>query len=393
MTPAALQAALLSLCLFQEPPAKETLKIPGTKVSFDLVPLPGEGKLRPFAIGAREVSWRELKLYCETEPTAVDAVTRPSNALSYFGEAVPQESREPAMPATNARWHTAAMYCEWLSRKTGRYFRLPTESEWEYAARAGDTAPAPAKIGDVAWIAGNAKQATHPCGEKKPNAFGLHDMLGNVWEYCLEYDQPPAYSPVLRGGCFATTAADVTYASRRLIPANWFQDDCVRPRSVWWLGSGKIHQGFRVVCVAGPEDAKEREAYAERIEIRILSSQDDVEVKVETATADLWCKVTGEVRNGGDRPLDELEISVYFLTPGGKPHWWDNESAKPHRASFSKCWPVLPNGVRAGDGVKPMKPGETRPFVLYLPSSFAPDAEVDRKKFGGGATNLKFAKE
>jgi len=207
MTPAALQAALLSLCLLQEPPAKETLKIPGTKVSFDLVPLPGEGKLRPFAIGAREVSWRELKLYCETEPTAVDAVTRPSNALSYFGEAVPQESREPAMPATNARWHTAAMYCEWLSRKTGRYFRLPTESEWEYAARAGDTAPAPAKIGDVAWIAGNAKQATHPCGEKKPNAFGLHDMLGNVEEWtqdCWNGDYrgaPVDGSAVVTGDC------------------------------------------------------------------------------------------------------------------------------------------------------------------------------------------------
>ncbi len=387
-----IHAILLALLLQAEPP-KETLKIPGTKVSFDLVSLPGDGKLRPFAIGAREVSWRELKLYSESEPKGVDAVTRPSNALTYFGEAVPQESREPEMPATNARWHTAAMYCEWLSRKTGRYFRLPTESEWEYAARAGDTAAAPAKLRDVAWFSSNAKQATHPCGELKPNAFGLYDMLGNVWEYCLEYDEAPVYSPVLRGGCLVTKPEELTYASRRLVPSNWFQDDCVRPRSVWWLGSGKIHQGFRIVCVAGDGDAKERDAYASKIEVKILKSEDEIPVQVEKATPDIWCKVTGEVRNAGDRTLEELEIAVHYLTPDGKPHWWDNESAKPHRASFSKCWPALPNGVRAGDGVKPMKPGETRAFVLFVPSSFAPDNEVDRKQFGGLATNLKFAKE
>jgi hypothetical protein len=387
-----IQAVFLWAILLGDSPPQETVKIPGTKVSFDLVSLPGDGKLRPFAIGAREVSWRELKLYSETEPKGVDAVTRPSNALSYFGEVVPQESREPEMPATNARWHTAAMYCEWLSRKTGRYFRLPTESEWEYAARAGDTAPAPAKLRDVAWYSSNAQQATHPCGQLKANAFGLYDMLGNLWEYCLEFDEAPVYSPVLRGGCWATKGEDLSYASRRRIPSNWFQDDCVRPRSVWWLGSNKIQQGFRVVCVAGLEDAKEREAYASKIDVRILKSEEEVPLSVEKATPDIWCKVTGEVRNGGDRSLEELEVDVYYLSPEGKPHWFDENSPKPHRATFSKHWAALANSVRGGDAVKPMKPGETRPFVLYVPSSFARE-EIDGKKFGGGATNLKFAKD
>src|SRR5881394_1872035 len=95
-------ALLLSL-LLQAPPPKETVSIPGTKVSFDLVALPGDGKLRPFAIGTREVSWAELRPYSETKATGVDAVTRPSDALSYFGEVIPQESREPKMPCTNAR--------------------------------------------------------------------------------------------------------------------------------------------------------------------------------------------------------------------------------------------------------------------------------------------------
>jgi hypothetical protein len=296
------------------------------------------------------------------------------------------------MPVTNARWHTAVMYCEWLSKKTGRYFRLPTEAEWEYAARAGDAAAAPPDLLNVAWFAANAKKMTHASGEKAPNAFGLYDMLGNLWEYCLEFDAPPVYGPVLRGGSLATTANDLTYGSRRLISQNWFQDDCVRPRSVWWLGSDKSQQGFRVVCVQGSEDAKEREAYAGKIEIKITGSEEDVEVKIEKATPDLFCKLKGEVRNGGERTLDELEIVVYYLTPEGQPHWVDEDSPKPHRAAFSKHWPALPNGVRAGDDGKPMKPGETRPFVLYLPSSFAPK-EIDGKKFGGAATNLKFAKE
>jgi hypothetical protein len=386
-----IQAVLLSMVLLQEPPTKETIKL-SAKVSFDLVPLPGDGKLRPFAIGAREVSWAEMRVYTQTEPKGVDAVTRPSNALSYFGEVIPQEAQEPQMPVTNTRWHAAAMYCEWLSRKTGRYFRLPTESEWEYAARAGDAGAAPAKVLEGAWGTGNAKKVTHQSGKLKPNAFGLYDMLGNLWEYTLEYDQPPVYGPVLRGGCYATTAEELTYASRRLISQNWFQDDCVRPRSVWWLGSEKAQQGFRVVCVQGPEDQKERDAYLPKIEVKIFSSKEDVDVKVEKATPDLFCEVKGEVRNAGDRTLEELEVAVYYLTPDGKPHWVDNESAKPHRATFSKLWPALPNGVRAGEGVKPMKPGEARPFVLYVPSAFGPETEVS-KNFGGAATNLKFAKE
>lgn len=385
-------ALLLAAALAaQDPPPKETVKL-SAKVSFDLVALPGNAAIKPFAIGAREVSWAEMRLYSETEPKGVDAVTRPSNALTYFGEVVPQESREPNMPCTNARWHTAVMYCEWLSKKTGRYFRLPTESEWEYAARAGDAGAAPEKVGDAAWHAGNAKKISHPCGKKAPNAFGLHDMLGNVWEYCLEYDAPPVYGPVLRGGSWGTASDEVSYASRRLIPQNWFQDDCVRPRSVWWLGSDKSQQGFRVVCVAGAEDAKAREEYLPKVSVVLKEGGEEIDVQVEKATPDQFCKVSGTVKNGGDRTLEELEIVVHYLTPDGKPHWVDQESPKPHRASFSKAWPVLASGVKNGDDRKPLKPGESRAFVLYLPSTFAP-AEVDPKKFGGAATNLKFAKE
>src|SRR5205823_2136039 len=98
---------------------------------------------------------------------------------------------------------------------------------------------------------------------------------------------------------------------------------------------------------------------------------EEIDVRVEGATPDIFCEVRGEVRNSGDRTLEELEIVVYYLAPDGKPHLVDQESPKPHRAAFAKHWPALPAGVHAGEGVKPMKPGETRPFTLYLPSSFA----------------------
>src|SRR4051812_31386006 len=170
---------------------------------------PSEGprhkvKVGGFWMGKVEVSWDEFDVfwfdetYFKADDTAAkklpaDAVTRPTNT---FVDATYGHERE-GHPALCMTHHAAMMYCEWLRKKTGRLYRLPTEAEWEYAARGGkDTAyffgNDPKELDDYAWFKENSpdddhpKGTTHKCGSKKPNPFGLHDMLGNVWEWTLD---------------------------------------------------------------------------------------------------------------------------------------------------------------------------------------------------------------
>src|SRR5688572_16256061 len=306
----------------QSAPAPEKVAIAGTGLTFEVVPLPGTpGKVAPFKIGTREVTWAEFNAYFESKDmaTGVDAVTRPTRAISYFGQVgVPAHFLDTKRPVTNVRWHSAIGYCDWLSKKTGGYWRLPTEAEWEYAARAGETGAAPASLDEVAWHKGNSQARTHEGGEKKPNAFGLYDTLGNLWEYCLEFEKGGEFAPVLKGGCWSSAPDQLTFAARHGVPLAWFEEDPNRPRSVWWLTNKDVSQGFRVVCAADPADRDARAAAAAKIEVKAAFVKEKV-AKTETSQA-FFAEVAVEIKNGGDKSLDEVEVFVYYLDEKVKPH-------------------------------------------------------------------------
>jgi formylglycine-generating enzyme required for sulfatase activity len=132
----------------------------------------------------------------------------------------PSEFKGPRNPVENVSWNYATEFCKKLSEKTRQAVRLPTEAEWEYACRAGSNTKfcfgdANEGLGDYAWYGDNTGRTTQPVGQKKPNAWGLYDMHGNVWEWCADWygdypkgvvtdPQGPASGTyrVLRGGCW-----------------------------------------------------------------------------------------------------------------------------------------------------------------------------------------------
>jgi len=173
-------------------------------------------------------------------------------------------------PAIGMTWHNANNFCLWLSKKTGKKYRLPTEAEWEYAARAGKTdifgvTNDPEAMKDYAWYDATADSETNEVGKKKRNAFGLYDMSGNVREWVSDFYSPTAYaetaetSPavnptgpktgklhVARGGDYSSKVDELRCASRHFEQKWWRMGDPQIPKSIWWLPEMDVI-GFRVV--------------------------------------------------------------------------------------------------------------------------------------------------
>jgi formylglycine-generating enzyme required for sulfatase activity len=107
----------------------------------------------------------------------------------------PSYSKGPNLPVEGVSWEDALKFCEAMSRKGDGYrYRLPTEAEWEYAARAGNSSCRYGLLVEIAWSRDNSGGKSHPVGEKKPNAFGLFDTLGNVWEWVQDWYSLTYYS-------------------------------------------------------------------------------------------------------------------------------------------------------------------------------------------------------
>jgi formylglycine-generating enzyme required for sulfatase activity len=234
-------------------PFSET--IPKSTVKIDMVPIPaGEIKLpaaaaatqvKPIYMSTCEIPWDAYNIFCfqldledAEKAKGVDAKSRPSRPYGDqthgFGNA--------GFPAIHITRHAAEGFCIWLSKKTGRKYRLPTEAEWTYACRAGGDG----KIEDldkVAWYWDNSDDKTHPVGKKDANDWGLHDMLGNVAEYVTGNEG----KPMACGGSYDDDAKDITCTARKTQNPDWNSTDPQNPKSTWWLSDGPF-VGFRIVC-------------------------------------------------------------------------------------------------------------------------------------------------
>ena len=173
------------------------------------VRIPSEGPqhrvriTRAFALSRHEVTRGLFRRVVEETGYKTDAERDGKGGYGYLDGKNIQDPRfiwstDPGFPQTddhpvvNVSWNDAARFCQWLSKKQGTEFHLPTEAQWEYACRAGTTTAwhfgdSDTTLGDVAWFGVNSGRKTHSVGQLRPNGFGLHDMHGNVREWCADW--------------------------------------------------------------------------------------------------------------------------------------------------------------------------------------------------------------
>jgi formylglycine-generating enzyme required for sulfatase activity len=281
-------------------------KVPKTDIPFSMVAIKGgqflmgspateakrkddEGpqvkvKVKPFWMGKHEVTWDEYNPFMITDvgrnkdgskqkfdpadPIA-DIVSQPTTPYTEMSFGMGTDG----YPAISMTHHAANKYCQWLSAQTGHFYRLPTEQEWEYAARAGTTTAYwwgddAAKVKDNEWYYDNAPNfAYSKVGQKPANPWGLHDILGNVAEWTMDQYQPDYYKNLAalgdkaldyyvpstkpyphtaRGGSWDDDPEKLRASARRGSNPDWKQQDPQLPKSIWYLTDAKF-LGMRLV--------------------------------------------------------------------------------------------------------------------------------------------------
>lgn len=315
-------------------PYREIIEHAG--VTFEMLPIPGgrfrmgspedeEGRredegpqhevgISPFWMAKTEITWdvydvwaadldifrrQELKLEATPRDVFADKFQVSQPTKPYTDMTFGMGTR--GYPAICMTQHAARTFCKWLSAKTGRYYRLPTEAEWEYACRAGTTTAYsfgddPDELEDYGWFFDNAEDGYEKAGKKKPNAWGLHDMHGNVAEWVLDqYDEegyqsvlaqasdPLAvpktlYPRIVRGGGWDQFAEDCRSAAREASNEEWKKQDPQVPKSIWYH-TDALHVGFRVVRpLVDPSDEEKRDKWdkAEPVQVERVGPKADI---------------------------------------------------------------------------------------------------------------------
>ncbi|MEM7457670.1 MAG: formylglycine-generating enzyme family protein [Planctomycetota bacterium] len=298
------------------------MAIPGTDVIYKMTPIPGGSTVigspddeedrnedegpqftvttEPFWAGVYEVTWREFEEYMKlerqfkklalegirqvTEDNAADAVTAPSQL--YDPEKIFACGDGLDEPVGSVSQYGAKQYTKWLSLLTERFYRLPTEAEWEHMARCGTTTPwyfgdDPDDLIDHGWYFENGDEVRMDVGQLEASPWGLYDIYGNVAEWTLDGWVEEGYARleggnhsvedallvptrvthrVLRGGCFENEDACELRSSSRVFSEEWWRDDDPNsPRSPWWLTTQAPGAGFRIIRPLNiPEDDAEK---------------------------------------------------------------------------------------------------------------------------------------
>lgn len=278
-----------------------TVTLAGTTATFDMAAIPTGtfemGSADPtapkdqspvhsvtldaFWMMTTEVNWDAYLMFMfadqaneQAAPDAlVDALSRPTapHLEMSFGRG------NGSFPAISMTAYAANKYAQWVSARTGHFYRVPTEAEWEYACRAGGPAALPeAQLSEVAWFQKNSPTSEftdgtyRKLGTKKPNAWGLHDMLGNVMEWTLDqyapYPSAPATNPrvpvttsypiAVRGGSWNDPAERVNCTIRYKSDQVWKERDPQLPTSVWYMTDAEW-LGFRLVRPSTVPSAEE----------------------------------------------------------------------------------------------------------------------------------------
>ncbi len=260
-----------------------------------------EVEVSPFWMSETEVTWdiydvwmSDLDIFrrevMKLEPSPRDAladkyqISQPTNPYTDMTFGMGKRS----YPAISMTQHAARTFCKWLSAKTGRYYRLPTEAEWEYACRAGTTTAYsfgddPDQLEDYAWSFDNTDEGYERVKKKQPNPWGLYDMHGNVAEWVLDQHDEAGYAGLLnqttdplaipktlyprvvRGGGWNQFPEDLRSAAREGSNEEWIKQDPQIPKSIWYLTDAQ-HVGMRLVRPLVEPSETEKESKWEKSE-------------------------------------------------------------------------------------------------------------------------------